>query len=314
MSEYILNLLPLKEEEKAWFEQAAPQAVHVYAGRRTVTQEQLAQATVIFGWPRPKDMPRAEKLKWFQSMFAGVDEYLTPGTVREEALLTSSSGSNARSVAENMLACLLSLQRRLPLYRDNQKIHQWHDEGAVRTLLDASVLVVGAGNIGSCFAGLCKALGAGQTIGLKRRADGPIPGFDQVRPMAELDELLPQADVVALVVPHAPETVHLMDARRLSLMKEDAILLSSGRGTVLDQEALAAAMREGRLWGAALDVTEPEPLPQDSPLWDVPNLIVTPHVAGGIRMELTRRSCVEMARDNLVRYLAGEPLHNLVRR
>ena len=103
-----------------------------------------------------------------------------------------------------------------------------------------------------------------------------------------------------------------MDARRLRLMKEDAILLSMGRGSVLDQEALAAVMGEGRLWGAALDVTTPEPLPQDSPLWDIPDLLITPHVAGGMRLEITRRTCIQMAQDNLKRYLAGEPLENLV--
>ena len=121
--------------------------------------------------------------------------------------------------------------------------------------------------------------------------------------MEELDGLLPQADVVALMLPHSPQTEGLMDARRLRLMKEDAILLSMGRGSVLDQEALAAVMGEGRLWGAALDVTVPEPLPQDSPLWTIPNLIITPHSAGGMRLEV-----------NLNRWQAGKPLENLVRR
>ena len=104
-----------------------------------------------------------------------------------------------------------------------------------------------------------------------------------------------------------------MDERRLSRMKDDAILLSAGRGTVLDQEALARVMKAGKLWGAALDVTDPEPLPKDSPLWDVSRLLLTPHVAGGMRLEITRRRCVEMALENLRRYVAGEPLHNVVR-
>ena len=130
--------------------------------------------------------------------------------------------------------------------------------------------------------------------------------------MDELDALLPQADVVALALPHSPQTAGLMDGRRIALMKDDAILISAGRGSVLNQEALAAAMGGGKLWGAALDVTSPEPLPPDSPLWDLPNLLLTPHVAGGMRLELTRRRCVEMAQENLRRYLAGEKLVNLV--
>lgn len=312
MSEYILNLLPVTEEEKQEFESIAPQAVHVYAGRRTVTPEQLAQATVILGWPRPQDMKGAVRLKWFQTMWAGSDEYEGEGILPPGIMLTSSSGSNSQSVAEHMLACLLALCRRLPIYRDSQRAHLWKDEGKMKTISGGTVLVVGAGHLGSAFAGLCRGLGA-RTVGLKRTVRGPVEGFDQVYPMDQLDELLPQADVVVLVLPHSPQTAGLMDRRRLRLMKEDAILISAGRGTVLDQDALVQVMGEGKLWGAALDVTVPEPLPADSPLWDIPNLILTPHVAGGMRLEITRKNCIQMAQDNLRRYLAGEPLVNRVR-
>lgn len=312
MSEYILNLLPVTEEEKQEFESIAPQAVHVYAGRRTVTPEQLAQATVILGWPRPQDMKGAVRLKWFQTMWAGSDEYEGEGILPPGIMLTSSSGSNSQSVAEHMLACLLALCRRLPIYRDSQRAHLWKDEGKMKTISGGTVLVVGAGHLGSAFAGLCRGLGA-RTVGLKRTVRGPVEGFDQVYPMDQLDELLPQADVVVLVLPHSPQTAGLMDGRRLRLMKEDAILISAGRGTVLDQDALVQMMGEGKLWGAALDVTVPEPLPADSPLWDIPNLILTPHVAGGMRLEITRKNCIQMAQDNLRRYLAGEPLVNRVR-
>jgi len=308
--EYILNLLPLKEGELAEFEAAAPDAVHVRARRGTVTREQLAAATVIFGWPRPEDMKHAVRLKWFQTMWAGTEEYA--GMLPEGALFTSSSGSNSRSVAEHMLASLLAVCRRLPAYRDHQRTHVWKDEGAVKTLLGGTVLVAGAGHVGADFAKLCRGLGA-RTVGLKRRVNGPIDGFDEVRPIDELDRLLPQADVVALTLPHSPGTVGLINDRRIALMRDDAVLINAGRGSVLDQDALAAAMTAGKLWGAALDVTDPEPLPQDSPLWDVPDLLITPHVAGGIRMGSTRRKCVEMAQDNLRRYLAGEKLENLVR-
>ena len=310
MSDVILNLLPVTEEEKREFEAIAPHAEHIYAGRRTVTPEQLSRATVMFGWPRAKDLPGAKSLKWFQTMWAGADEYLVPGLLPEGVTLTSSSGSNKRSVAEHMFACLLSLCRRLPTYRDSQRAHRWEDEGAMKTLLGATVLVVGAGNIGAAFAEMCRALGA-KTIGVKRSA-APVAGFDEVHPLEELDALIPKADVVALIMPHNPQSVGLMSRERIAAMKDDAILISSGRGSVLDQDALVEAMRGGKLWGAALDVTEPEPLPADHPLWDIPNLILTPHVAGGMRLELTRRKCIEMAQENLNRYLKGEKLHNLV--
>lgn len=310
MSEYILNLLPLKEGEREEFETVAPEAKHVYARSSTVTPEQIAAATVMFGWPRPEMMKEAANLKWFQTMWAGTDEYegMLPPGVR----FTSSSGSNSRSVAEHMLTCLLALCRRLPTYVDSQRAHLWKDEGPMKTILGGTVLVAGAGHVGSGFARLCQGLGA-RTIGLKRTVNGPVEGFDEVYPMEKLDDLLPQADVAALVLPHSPQTAGLMDERRLSLMKDDAILLSAGRGTVLDQEALARVMKAGKLWGAALDVTDPEPLPKDSPLWDTPRLLLTPHVAGGMRLEITRRRCVEMALENLRRYVAGEPLRNVVR-
>lgn len=314
MQEVILNLLPLRGEERAAFEAAAPEAVHIYSRRSAVTPEQLARATVLLGWPRARDMQYAKSLKWFQCMFAGVDEYLPQGVTPEGAVITTSSGSNALSVAENMLSTLLALYRKLPLYRDDQRAHLWHDEGAAKTITGAVILVVGAGHLGTEFAWRCKALGAARVMGVKRTIGRPLPGFDQLHTMEELDDLLPQADVVALTLPHSPDTVHLMNAERIARMKDDAVLISTGRGTVLDQDALAEAMKNGKLWGAALDVTEPEPLPADSPLWDIPNLLLTPHVAGGMRLEITRKNCIDMALANLKRYLAGQPLENQVKR
>ena len=114
--------------------------------------------------------------------------------------------------------------------------------------------------------------------------------------------------------PETARQLRVAEEDRLRRMKEDAILLSAGRGSVLDQDALARAMKDGKLWGAALDVTEPEPLPSDSPLWDIPNLLLTPHVAGGMRLEITRKNCVDMALANLKRYLAGQTLENQVKR
>ena len=310
MSEYILNLLPLHEGEREEFESIAPGAVHVYARSSTATPEQIAAATVIFGWPRPEVLKGAASLKWFQTMWAGTDEYA--GMLPDGVLFTSSSGSNSRSVAEHMLTSMLALCRRLPTYLDSQRAHVWKDEGPMKTILGGTVLVAGAGHVGGDFAKLCQGLGA-RTIGLKRNVTGPAAGFDEVRAMDELDALLPRADVVALTLPHSTQTAGLMNAARIARMKDDAILISAGRGSVLDQDALAAAMKAGKLWGAALDVTDPEPLPADSPLWDIPNLLLTPHVAGGMRLEITRRRCVEMAQENLRRYLAGEKLVNVVK-
>ena len=182
----------------------------------------------------------------------------------------------------------------------------------MKSLDGATVLVVGAGDIGLRFAAMCRAMGA-RTVGLKRSVCPPPAGLCEVHAIAELDAWLPLADVVALVLPHSTETDHIMDGRRLGLMKEDAILLNAGRGSAVDPDALLDTLRSGRLWGACLDVTEPEPLPADSPLWDQENLLLTPHVAGGLHLEGPRERIVGIALENLKHYLAGEPLKNRYR-
>lgn len=312
MSHYVLNLLPLKEEERPAFQAALPDAVHVYAGRRTVTQQQLAQTTILMGWPRPEDLSRASQLQWFHSMFAGMDEYLAPGVVAAGVTLTSSAGTNSQSVSEHMLASLLALCRKLPQARDQQRQHLWQDVGQMRTISGATVLIVGAGHIGQDFARLCKALG-GHTVGLRRTVAPPPDGLDELRPMGELDQWLPQADVVALCLPQTADTIGLLDRRRIGLLRPGAILLSAGRGTVLDQDALCDALEGGHLWGAALDVTDPEPLPPDHRLWDAPDLLLTPHVAGGLRLSVTRDNCARFALAQLQRFADGRSLLNLVR-
>ena len=312
MSEHILNMLPINEEEKAQFESILPDAVWEYPRRSTVTPEQLAAATVILGPPDPKDLIHIKNLRWLQSLWMGVDDYVAPGVLPETVTITACVGAYRQAVSEHMLATLLSLCRKLPQCRDNQLQHKWVDVKQMRSIRGATVLVVGAGIIGGDFARLCKALGS-HTVGLKRTVTAPIEGFDELDTMDHLDHWLPKADVVALIVPHAPETVRLMDARRIALMKPDAILISDGRGSVLDQQALAEAMQTGHLWGAALDVTVPEPLPADSPLWDIPNLLLTPHVAGGIRMEVSRKSAVTICMENFRRYVSGQPLMGIAR-
>ena len=169
----------------------------------------------------------------------------------------------------------------------------------------AKVLIGGAGDIGSSLAVLCKAMGA-ETLGIRRNAGKPAPGIDRMYTLADLDRLLPECDVVALVFPRSPETDGLMNEERLRRMKPDAVLLNGGRGTAVDCDALARVLAEGRLYGAGLDVTEPEPLPAGHPLWSEPRAVITPHVAGGNSLAITADKIAGIALENLTRYLAGE--------
>ena len=322
MSEVILNMLPLTQEERQAFLDIAPGIEQLFfpltpqgcpKGHRD--PELLARVTVILGFPNPRAeaLKAAVNLKWLQAWSAGVDPFLVPGILRDGAMLTNAVGAYGQSVSEHMLSMLLSLCKLLPQYRDARYQDSWLDLGPTKSLMGATVLVLGTGDLGSTFAGMCKALGA-HTVGLKRTVGDPIPGFDQLSTLSQLDEWLPQADVVTLMLPHTPETIHIMNAHTLSLMKEDAILLSAGRGTAVDQDALVACLNTGKLWGVGLDVTDPEPLPGNHPLRDIDRVLITPHVAGGLfRLEITARRMAAIAQENLRRYLAGQPLKNRVR-
>lgn len=316
MSDVILNLLPLSEARKADFQAAAPESEHIFAPAfgtyeppRSPTAEELARATIILGSAAVADVARAPRLRWLQTWSAGVDQYLAPGAFPADAALTSAAGAYNQTVAEHMLAMTLALCRKLHLYRDNQNAGRWKTLGRVKSIRGATVLIVGAGSIGCTFGELCQALGA-HTVGLKRTV-GPLPaGLDELHPISSLDAWLPQADVTALVLPHTPETVHILDERRLALLKEGSILISAGRGTAVDLDALLPLLRARKLAGAGLDVTEPEPLPAGHPLWGEPGALITPHVAGGFYLEGTLDKVADIALDNLVRCLAGQPLKN----
>lgn len=320
MAEVILNILPLHEDERAPFLEATPGVEQRFF--RGLTDDTklipltdltlLEDVTVVLGSLSPTLIPLVPNLKWLQTWSAGVDYYLKPNLLPDATMITSAVGAYGPSVSEHLFATLLTLCKRLHTYRDQQFQGIWKDLGPIKTLDGATVLMVGAGDIGSRFCTMCKAMGA-HTIGLKRTLTPPPAGIDEIHAIDQLDDFLPQADVVCLAVPHAPETIHLMDARRLALMKSDAILLNGGRGSAVDPDALLAALRSGHLWGVGLDVTEPEPLPQDHPLWQEPKLLLTPHIAGGLHLSTTRTRINQIALENLKHYLADQPLRNRMR-
>lgn len=314
--ETILNVLPLDEAQRQAFRAAAPWAEHIFRptsdfpnSAMECPPDELTGATIVIGCVGPEFLRKCPRLKWCQTWSAGVDPYLAPGALSEGVILTSAVGAYGQSVSEVMLASLLSVMKRLPTYRDNQRAHLWADAGKVKTLRGETVLLLGTGDIGGHLAELVKAMGA-RTVGLNRHPERPLPGFDELRHISELDALLPQAGVVAMSLPGTAETVHIMDARRLALMKPDSILVNAGRGNAVDCLALAKALKSGKLWGTALDVTEPEPLPPSHPLWDCETLVLTSHVAGGDRLPCIVPNIVSIALDNLRRYHAGEPLRN----
>ena len=308
--ELILNLLTLKENQREAFLRAAEGWEQVFAPNGVmedggaVPSELYRRARVILGNPAVKELAACENLRLLQTRSAGTDQYQRSGVLPEGVTLLNASGAYGHSVSEHMFAMLLSLMKRLPAYRDRQRSGVWSDLGPVKTLDGALVLCVGTGDLGSSFARLCKALGA-RTAGIRRDAARPAGGIDEMYPMDRLDTLLPWADVVALMLPHTADTVHLMDRRRLLLMKEDAILVNAGRGSAVDCEALAEVLENGRLWGACLDVTDPEPLPAGHPLWTQERAVLTPHTAGGDHLADTADRIAAIALEHLTAFLNG---------
>ena len=314
--ETILHLLPLTPEEQDRFRAAAPHEEHLFLptsdrrGAAAIPQDWRERTTILMGFVPPADLKTFPRLKWVQSWNAGVDPYLVPGVLPEGVVLTCAAGAYGPAVSEHLLAMLLAINKRLPAYRDQQNARTWADLGHVRSLRGQTVLVGGTGDIGRHFAALCRALGAKTVMGL-HRTDAPAEGFDQTFPLSEIDKPLPQADVVALALPHNGDTAGLMDHRRLLLMKPDAVLLNAGRGSAIDCAALSEVLSQGHLLGAGLDVTDPEPLPPDHPLWSAPRALITPHTAGGYNhMQVTLDQLQALFLDNLGRFLSGQPLRS----
>jgi phosphoglycerate dehydrogenase-like enzyme len=251
---------------------------------------------------------RAPKLKFIQSISAGTDQYQRDALKAAGIRLASAHGVNARAVAEHAMSLVLAMSRQLHLARDNQLKHHWRgmisDIGKREDELgDKTLLIVGLGRIGSHLAALAKAFGM-RVIGTKRDPGTGGENADDVFSNGRLGEVLPLADFVALTCPLTPQTEGLINARAFAAMKPSAFLINVARGKVVDEPALLEALGAGRIAGAGLDCTVEEPLPAASPLWDIPNVLITPHTAGETRRY--EDNVIDLLLDNLDRLWRGE--------
>ncbi len=309
----ILVALPLNEEQCDRLHRAAPGTQMQITARPT--EEDILWADVIMGNVPVEIIHKNDHLEWFQSNFAGPDPYLEPGVLPEGCVVTNATGAYGLAISEWMLGMWLGLCKDLFLYRDRQNRCEWDAiERPVRSVDGSRVLCVGLGDIGSSFARRAHAMGA-RVVGVRRHAPDTCPSYcERVVGQEDLDAELPEADLVALSLPGTDETVHLFDAARLARMKPGAILMNVGRGTAVDTDALTAALQSGHLFGAALDVTDPEPLPADHPLWKQPNVLITPHISGRFSLPRTLDNIVDIFVRNLHHYLNGETLDNQMSR
>jgi len=302
----ILGAMPFTEEDKQYLENIAKDCEFVYKDKDSVGEEDVQDIDIIFGNVSPDVISRAPKLRWLQTNSAGVDPYCKEGVISEGAILTSASGAYDTSVSEWMVTVSFMLARKSDLYMRHQVERIWQLEGKVLSVEDSTTLVLGLGSIGKHYARKMHAIGS-YVIGVTRHSRDEKPDFvDELTTVEHLDELLPRADYIAMVLPGTAENVNIIDAKRLGLMKDTAFLINAGRGNAVDNMALNEALRDGRIGGAALDVTSPEPLPSDHPLWDAPRCIITPHIAGQFFLAKTFRNIVKISGENLKKFLSGD--------
>lgn len=310
--------LPLQDEERKRFESAVSGAEEEYAisfhgSAPEASLEEIADANIIIGRFPADRLQEAKSLLWLQVQSAGVDAYVAPGVLPDGVRLTNARGAYGLAVSEHMLASTFALVRRFPEYMRGQARHEWKAVGNITSVAESTVLVLGLGDIGGRYARMMKALGA-YVIGV-RRSDSSRPDFvDEQYTFEQLPGIIGRADIVAMVLPGSKATEYLMDEEMLHRMKKGSLLINNGRGNAVDLQALCKALNEGHLAGAALDVTQPEPLPADDPLWDCENVLITPHVAGNFWLPRTFRNVVDIAVENLRRFSHGEELHNCVNR
>jgi phosphoglycerate dehydrogenase-like enzyme len=253
-------------------------------------------------------MPLARRLRFIQSIGSGTDQFDKEALAARGIRLASAAGVNARAVSEHAMSLILALARRLPEARDNQARRVWRGMIGDLTqredeLSGKTVLIVGLGRIGGRLAQLARAFEM-KVIGFRRNPASGRGAADAVHSLSELPAFLPQADFVVLTCPLVPETHGLIDGKALDLMPPSAFLVNAARGPCVVESALIDALQAGRIAGAALDVTDPEPPQQDSPLWTLPNLFLTPHTGGETRQY--EANVIEILVENLERLWRGE--------
>lgn len=279
-----------------------------FVSRENVSSKDIEDAEAILGNLPVDLLKHAKKLKWIQLDSAGANNYCC---LDENVVLTNASGAYGTAISEHMLGCVLMVMKNLARYNELQKSMDSTNLGSVNTISSSKVLSVGLGDIGNSFARKMHALGA-TVYGVRRSLHDKPDYIQALYTMDNMDEILPECDVVALSMPETPETINMFDERRLRLMKHGAILVNVGRGSAIATNDLYKIMKEGHLSGACLDVTSPEPLPRNHPLWTTKHVYITPHISGRFNAAVTYDKVLDIFYDNLSRYLGNLPLKNVV--
>jgi phosphoglycerate dehydrogenase-like enzyme len=304
----------------AWFVERVrsdfPQVEVSYSSKKCDDDQALRDADVMIGWSLEREQLRAATtLRWVYSITAAVDQFLYPELISSEIAISNAGSVHGPVVAEHAIAMALALAKRLPSavrYQERRKWAMeaiWNEQPRPREVRGATLLVIGLGSIGAEVAQMAAALKM-HVIGVREHPERGTAGANEVVGYEALESAIGQADFVVLAAPLTPRTRHLIDARRLQLFKPTAFLINVSRGALVDEAALVKALREHKIAGAALDVFEEEPLSRWSPLWKMPQVLITPHTA--FLTENVWRRHYEVFTANLKRYMAGQPLEGVV--
>lgn len=289
-------------------ESVSPDIKLIATKDRAVLEQYWPEVEVMFGGRlTPALLSKCKKLRWVQATSAGVERYLFPEFIASDIILTNVRGMHAQTITEHVLLLMLAWTRRFRILLNQQREKVWQDQ-PMQLLAGKHLLIIGLGGIGCRIAEVCHALGmrvAGVDI-----YDKQLPVLSAFYHPQELHRALPQADFVVVAVPLTEKTRGMIGAQEFSLMKNTAYFVNIGRGKVVDEQALVAALQSGQIAGAGLDVFAEEPLPPDSPLWQMANVYLTPHLAGSMPDYLDHAA--DIFCENLHRYLKGEKLKNLV--
>ena len=254
-------------------------------------------------------------LKWLCVPSAGVDYLMGEDSfANKECLLTNSSGAYGVTIAEHIITVSLMMMRKLTLTYEETLRGVWGSPKPQKSLKDCRITVLGTGDIGTCFAKRAKAFEPQVIVGVNRSGKCPDPCYDSISLITDLDQVLPDTDLLVMSLPDTAETKGILSKDRLPLLPTDAYIVNVGRGSAIDEEALADLLDKEELGGAALDVFQKEPLPSDSRLWKTKNLLITPHLAGNLTLDYTLDTNVDMFCEDLLNYAAGRPLTHLVNR
>lgn len=301
----------IDDKELAQLLNVAGAADVINASDEATARAHITDADGMYGTLTPALLAQAHKLRWLQAPVAGVEKYIFPELANSDITLTNMAGIYSDQIADHAIMFLLMFARGMNIYFRRQLAHTWQSDVPVIHVSDQTLGIVGVGGIGNEVARRGHALGM-RVLAVDAKPKAKPDYVEGLWSIDRIDDLLAEADFVISCVPHTPETEKLFNLSRLQRMKPTAYLINISRGIVVDLADLTTALQTGAIAGAALDVFEIEPLPADHPLWGMENVLITPHMASNMDSPHIPARRIGVVRDNLRRFVAGEPLHNVI--